>query len=126
MSTTTSLSPSKATTSAKITMSTTTSLSPSKATTSAKITMSSRPTKLPVNSNVSPKPHPKRDAKFLAQLDFDSIQAHFDDMSKEEHDALDKELGHKNFRGPSIPYDDGSDIAYEEELMLSAQDMNTH
>ncbi|KAM5450121.1 hypothetical protein MaudCBS49596_004495 [Microsporum audouinii] len=86
-------------------------------TTSAKITMSSQPTK-PVNFNVSPKPHPKRDVKFLAQLDFDSIQAHFDDMSKEEHDALDKELGHKNFRGPSIPYDDGSDIAYEEELML--------
>ncbi|KAM5443445.1 hypothetical protein MferCBS31731_001218 [Microsporum ferrugineum] len=106
-------------------MSTTTSLSPSKATTSATITMSSQPTK-PVNSNVSPKPHPKRDAKFLSQLDYYSIKAHFKDMSKEEHDALDKELGHKNFRGPSIPYDDGSDIAYEEELMLSAQDKNAH
>ncbi|EFQ99378.1 hypothetical protein MGYG_02389 [Nannizzia gypsea CBS 118893] len=87
--------------------------------------MSSQPTKPPTNSTISLKPQPKRDAKFLAQLDFDSIQAHFNDMSREEHDALAKELGHNTSGGPSIPYDDGGDVAYEQELKLSAPDLSS-
>ncbi|KAF3895735.1 hypothetical protein GTR04_3778 [Trichophyton interdigitale] len=57
---------------------------------------------------------PKIDRNYLKTLDSQALGAYFRAMSDEELEELFKTSNAPLYKGPSIPYDDSADIAYEQ------------
>ncbi|GBF61046.1 hypothetical protein TMEN_3514 [Trichophyton mentagrophytes] len=68
---------------------------------------------------------PKIDRNYLKTLDSQALGAYFRAMSDEELEELFKTSNAPLYKGPSIPYDDSADIAYEQGKPLSTPDLSS-
>ncbi|KAF3483032.1 uncharacterized protein GIQ15_02356 [Arthroderma uncinatum] len=73
----------------------------------------------------SSKPRPKVDRDYLKTLDSQALGAYFRAMSEEEMEELFRTSSMPPYKGPSIPYDDYADIAYEQGKPLPTPDFSS-
>ncbi|KAM5457324.1 hypothetical protein MaudCBS49596_000519 [Microsporum audouinii] len=109
---TTSSSPAESASDKKVVLPSTTSNSPNTTTTSN------------TTDTTSSKPRPKIDRDYLKTLDSQSLTTYFKAMSEEEREELFRTSSIPPYKGPSIPYDDDADIAYEQGKPLPTPDFS--
>ncbi|EGD90761.1 hypothetical protein H112_01341 [Trichophyton rubrum D6] len=68
---------------------------------------------------------PKIDRNYLKTLDSQALGAYFRAMSNEELEELFKTSNAPLHKGPSIPYDDSADFAYEQGKPLPTPDLSS-